>query len=111
MRIHQAISSQKYPNATKLGKELEVSTKTVMRDIEFMRDRLNLPIEYDGVKFGYMYTEDVEGFPTLQITEGELFALLVAEKALHAYRGSPFEKRLVGAFKKLEKSPCPTRFP
>lgn len=104
MRIHQAINSRKYPNASTLGEELEVSTKTVMRDIEFMRDRLNLPIEYDGTKFGYFYTEEVDAFPTLQITEGELFALLVAEKALHAYRGSPFEKRLMGAFKKLEKS-------
>jgi proteasome accessory factor B len=34
----------------------------------------------------------VDAFPTLTITEGELFALLVAEKALQQYRGTPYEK-------------------
>ena len=32
-------------NCTKLMKSLEVSRKTVVRDIAFMRDRLDLPIE------------------------------------------------------------------
>ena len=43
---------------------------------------------------GYYYTEEVAAFPTVQITEGELFALLVAEKALQQYRGTSFEKPL-----------------
>lgn len=104
MRIHQAIASGKYPNATKLAAEIEVVTKTIHRDIEFMRDRMGLPIEYDGRKFGYHYTEEVSAFPTLQITEGELVALLIAEKALQQYRGTNFEKPLVSAFKKMESS-------
>lgn len=104
MRIHQAIAAGKYPNATTLARDIEVVTKTIHRDIEFMRDRLGLPVEYDGRKFGYYYTEEVSAFPTLQITEGELFALLVAEKALQQYRGTNFEKPLVSAFKKMESS-------
>jgi proteasome accessory factor B len=40
----------------------------------------------------------------MQITEGELFALLVAEKALQQYRGTTFEKPLLSAIKKLESS-------
>jgi predicted DNA-binding transcriptional regulator YafY len=104
MRIHQAIASGKYPNATKLAAEIEVVTKTIHRDIEFMRDRLGLPIEYDGRRYGYFYTEEVSSFPTLQITEGELVALLIAEKALQQYRGTNFEKPLVSAFKKMESS-------
>ena len=40
LRIHQAIQSGKFPNATTLARELEVSTKSIHRDIEFMRDRL-----------------------------------------------------------------------
>src|SRR5437667_4450090 len=101
LRIHQAIQSGKYPNATTLARELEVSTKSIQRDVEFMRDRLDLPLEYDGQRFGYFYTQEVNSFPTLQITEGELFALLVAEKALQQYRGTTFEKPLLSAFKKM----------
>jgi proteasome accessory factor B len=104
MRIHQEIAAGKYPNATTLAAEIEVVTKTIHRDIEFMRDRLGLPIAYDGRKYGYYYTEEVSAFPTLQITEGELVALLIAEKALQQYRGTNFEKPLVSAFRKMESS-------
>src|SRR5262245_25798760 len=86
MRIHQAIATGRFPNATTLARDIEVVPKTIHRDIEFMRDRLQLPVAYDGRKYGYYYTEEVSAFPTLQITEGELVALLVAEKALQQYR-------------------------
>jgi predicted DNA-binding transcriptional regulator YafY len=101
MRIHQAIHSGTFPNASSLARELEVSSKSIQRDLEFMRDRLNLPLEYDSRRFGYAYTEQVGAFPSLQITEGELLALVVAEKALQQYRGTSFEKPLVSALKKM----------
>src|SRR6266853_2980118 len=103
-RIHQAIQSGHFPNASTLARELEVSTKSIHRDLEFMRERLQFPLEYDGARFGYFYTQEVGSFPTLQITEGELFALLVAEKALQQYRGTSFEAPLVSAFKKMALS-------
>lgn len=103
-RIHQELIAGKYPNATSLASDIEVSTKTIHRDLEFMRDRLMLPLEYDKAHNGYYYTEEVSAFPTVNITEGELFALLVAEKALQQYRGTTFEKPLLSAIKKLESS-------
>lgn len=104
MRIHQAIQEGGFPNASRLARVLEVSVKSVQRDLDFMRERLDLPIAYDSQKYGYFYTEEVGAFPSLQITEGELFALLVAEKALQQYRGTNFEKPLVSAFKKMAAS-------
>jgi predicted DNA-binding transcriptional regulator YafY len=104
LRIHQAIQGGEHPNATRLATELEVSSKSIHRDLEFMRDRLELPLEYDAARRGYVYTEEVSGFPTLQMTEGELFALLVAEKAVRQYRGTNFERPLVSAFRKLAAS-------
>lgn len=104
MRIHTAIQSGKFPNAASLARQLEVSSKSIHRDLEFMRDRMELPIEYDGSRFGYFYDGEVGAFPTIQMTEGELFALLVAEKALQQYRGTNFEKPLLSAIKKLEQS-------
>jgi predicted DNA-binding transcriptional regulator YafY len=104
LRIHQALLAGKFPNASKLAHEVEVSTKTIHRDIEFMRDRLNLPIEFDSSRNGYFYDGEVSGFPTMQITEGEIFALVVAEKALQQYRGTSFEKPLLSAIRKMEQS-------
>jgi proteasome accessory factor B len=104
LQIHQALQSGTYPTATTLGLELEVSPKSIYRDLDFMRDRLELPLEFDPVKRGYHYTEEVTSFPTLQMTEGELVALVVAEKALRQYRGTNLEKPLLSAMQKLEQS-------
>lgn len=104
LRIHQALQADKFPNATKLAAELEVSTKSIQRDLDFMRDRLELPIEYNPQRFGYHYTAEVTSFPTMHITEGELVALVIAEKALEQYRGTQFEKPLLSAIRKIEQS-------
>ena len=104
LRIHQAIQSGSFPNATRLAREIEVSTKSIQRDIEFMRERLNLPIEYVASHNGYRYTGEVSSFPTMQITEGEIVALVVAEKALQQYRGTSFEKPLLSAIRKMEQA-------
>jgi len=101
LRIHQAIQSGRHPNATTLARDLEVSPKSIVRDLQFMRDRLNLPIAYEERRWGYSYTQEVSAFPSLQITEGELFALLVAEKAVQQYRGTNFERPLLSALKKM----------
>src|SRR5580698_8585157 len=104
LRIHQALQSGKFPNASSLAAEIEVASKTIHRDIEFMRDRMNLPIQYSGAHSGYFYDGEVSAFPTMQITEGELFALVVAEKALQQYRGTSFEKPLLSALRKMEQA-------
>ena len=55
-------------------------------------------------RIGYRYTEEVTSFPTMHITEGELVALVIAEKALEQYRGTQFEKPLLSAIRKIEQS-------
>jgi predicted DNA-binding transcriptional regulator YafY len=104
LRIHQTLQSGGFPNASKLAREIEVSTKTIHRDLDFMRDRLSLPIEFDASRNGYFYDGEVSNFPTMQITEGEIFALVVAEKALQQYRGTSFEKPLLSAIRKMEQA-------
>ncbi len=104
LRIHQALLAGGFPNASTLARDIEVAAKTIHRDLEFMRDRLNLPIEFAVAKNGYHYTGEVSAFPTMQITEGELFALVVAEKALQQYRGTSFEKPLLSAIRKMEQA-------
>ena len=101
LRIHERLKGDRFPNCSQLALDLEVSTKTVQRDVDFMRDRMDLPIEFDFRRNGFHYTSPVENFPTVQVTEQELIALFVAEKALAQYKGTPFEKPLHAAFQKL----------
>ena len=101
LRIHDRLKGDRFPNCSQLALALEVSTKTVQRDVDFMRDRMDLPIEFDFRRNGFHYTAPVENFPTVQVTEQELIALFIAEKALAQYKGTPFEKPLHAAFQKL----------
>jgi predicted DNA-binding transcriptional regulator YafY len=96
-----AASAQK-KNASFFANLLETSAKTIRRDIEFMRERMGLPIEYDESLYTYFYTREVTDFPLLKITEGELTALFVAKAALHQYKGAPYESALRSALEKLE---------
>src|SRR5213592_3585829 len=101
MRMHQLIKSGKYPNCSKLAREFEVATRTIKRDIDFMKDRLELPIEYDSRRYGFSYSKPVDQFPGVAVTEAEVFASLVAHKAIAQYHGTPFQKPLRAAFEKL----------
>jgi proteasome accessory factor B len=101
LRIHEELRRGAFTNCTRLAGQLEVSRKTVVRDIAFMRDRLDLPVEFDARINAYRYTQPVSSFPTVQVSEGELLALLVARKALEQYRGTPFHRQLEASFEKL----------
>jgi predicted DNA-binding transcriptional regulator YafY len=104
MRMHERLKSGRFPNCRKLAEELEVSAKTVQRDIDFMRYRLGLPIEYDQLHFGFYYAEPVANFPTIEISQGELVALYIGQKALTQYKGTSFEKPLATALQKISNS-------
>ena len=101
MQIHKRIKTGRFPNCSQLAVDLGVSTRTIKRDVDFMAGRLRLPVEYDARRYGYYYTHPVEQFPSVAMTEGEVFALLVAHKAIAQYHGTPFEQPLQAAFRKL----------
>lgn len=100
-RIDEWIRGGTHPNAVTMGRDLEVTTRTVKRDIEYMRDALQAPIEYDRQRHGYYYARPYDFLSSAQATEAEMFALLVADKAIAQYHGTPFQKPLRMAFKKL----------
>ena len=89
MRIHRIIENKEYPNAKQLAKELEVSLRTVKRDLVFMRNRLKLPMEFDGKRNGHYFTEPVPNFPQVPMTEREMWHLFIASQAIEQYRGTP----------------------
>ena len=71
VRLHEWLMANRYPNCRKIAEEFEVSGKTVQRDINFMRDQMGLPIDYDKGRFGFHYTRPVTGFPAMALAEGK----------------------------------------
>ena len=100
-RLHEYIRQGGFHNCRSLGSELGVSAKTIQRDLDFMRDRLLMPIAYDESRHGYYYSQSVENLPGFEVGEGEMVSLLVIQKAMEQYRGTAFERPLRNACAKI----------
>lgn len=100
--IFHAIKTGRYPNRTKLAETIEVTTKTIQRDIDYMRYQMSVPIEFDFARGGYYFTKPMTELPLFQLTEAELVSVFIAQKALEAYQGTAFEQPLRTAFQKLQ---------
>lgn len=61
--FHEELTHNRYPNATSLVHQFEVSLATARRDISYLRDRLLAPIAFDQLKNGFYYTEEGFGLP------------------------------------------------
>jgi predicted DNA-binding transcriptional regulator YafY len=88
--IDGQIASGKYPNVNDLAQEYEVGTATIYRDIEYMRDMLNAPIEYSAKNRGWFYTEKTFRLPARFAAANDMLALGMAKTLLSLYRDTPF---------------------
>jgi predicted DNA-binding transcriptional regulator YafY len=102
--IDRKIRENSYPNCVSLAKEWEVSDKTIQRDIDYLRDQLEAPIAYDQLRHGYYYTERNFSLPAINISESDLFAVFVAERAMGQFRNTPMYGKLRSVFAKIKDS-------
>jgi predicted DNA-binding transcriptional regulator YafY len=100
--IDRQISRGRYPKATELAREYEVSLSTITRDIAFMKERLRAPIAYDAFHRGFYYTEKTYRVPAGYAAPEDILALGMARNLLRPYRDTP----LYGAACELFDSVC-----
>lgn len=95
-RDHQRI------NCASLSKIFECSEKTIQRDLEYMRDRLELPVKFDRPTGTYIYTKLGVVFPVgPNLSRDERIALTVARQSLEVFKGVAFGEHLASAYDKL----------
>ena len=87
--IDRQIASGKYPNVNYLAQEYEVGTATIYRDIEYMRDMLNAPIEYCAKNRGWYYGEKSFRLPGRFASAGDMLALGMAKSLISLYKDTP----------------------
>jgi predicted DNA-binding transcriptional regulator YafY len=95
------VKAKKYPNATSLAEQFEISTKTSQRDIDFMRDRLRCPLQYDRTRKGYYYRDDTFSLPMVYLSPEELSALLIARKTLKDISGGSLGREISSILDKI----------
>lgn len=99
--IHGLLRDGRYPNCTRLARELEVDRKTILRDMEWMRSTHRLPVEWDQQKNGYYYSVPVDRFPIARAGSDELLALYLARSALEPLRGTQLAETLGAQMRKM----------
>lgn len=102
--IYDLLLARKYPNAVRIAMDLEISRATAKRDIEFMRDRWELPIEYDSQRHGYYLSRSVGQTQLRPLGQAELFALRLAQGALRQYRAPSLDQPLEHAIQRLSEA-------
>ena len=79
-KIDQLLKERKVVSFAALQSALDVSAATLKRDLEYMRERFNAPIEYDREANGYRFGAEREGpryeLPGLWFSADEAYALL-----------------------------------
>jgi len=103
-RIISLLEERKNLTRHKIAEVLEVTIKTVQRDMDFLRNNWELPIAYDIERKSYVLEGAVPSLPCLDLSQGELISLLITGRALQELRGTPFEKPVKNAFDKLANS-------
>ena len=101
LQIDEQIRSGTYPNVPKLQKMFEVSRATIMRDIEFLRDLYEAPLEYASQRNGYYYTDPTFFIKSLMLSEGELFTVTTVLPLLEQYKNTPLESSFKNIISKM----------
>lgn len=85
-RIHNLLRSKLPVSVHDVVLETERSASTIKRDIEYMRNFMRAPIEYDRANNRYHYNPSAAEFelPGLWFNASELYALLASEQLLEA---------------------------
>lgn len=86
-RIDQLIRARGSISMQDLMNELEISRATAGRDIQYMRDRLHAPIEWDSVRRGYFYDVAYQSgpefsLPGLWFNASEIHSILILDHFL-----------------------------
>ena len=95
------IRQDDYPSFKALAKHCCVSTKTIQRDLEYMRDFMYAPLEYDKSQKGWCYADKTFALPAQYGSKHDMLALLVLGEAIAQYAGTPFGASLKEAYNRI----------
>ncbi|HMQ69970.1 MAG TPA: transcriptional regulator [Ignavibacteria bacterium] len=86
-----------------LAARLDVSEKTIYRDLKFLESEYNAPVEYDFKSKSYHYTKPFK-FNPVDLTISELYNLAIIRKLIKSSSSNPFKTGQKSLFKKLTMS-------
>ena len=97
-QIDKMIRSGQATSTDKLAGELEVTKRTVERDIATMKYELGADIVYNRTLKRYEYGEQALAVPAQWLSQKEIALMLISEKSMQMFTGTDFHKSIHPAF-------------
>ena len=92
-----------YPSVERLMTELEVSRRTILRDIDELKIYYNAPIEYDRINKGYYYSDNTYFVKNMMLTESEVFAVTGILPLMERYNNTPLKNTINKVYETLSQ--------
>jgi len=100
-RIVAEVQKGEYPNCATFQKLFEMNRRTILRDIEFLRDRLKAPLEYDASRNGYHLIGDFHLMPPLDLKDEDFLTLYFLQQCLAPYEETEIGNHMKKSFKRM----------
>jgi len=100
-RIVAKIQNAEAVTLTALAMAFEVNNRTIQRDIEFLRDRLGVPIAFDRKEKRYAIEDDFAHIPPLELKDTDYLLLYFLQQCLAPYQATEIGQEMIKSFERL----------
>lgn len=90
-----------------LANELEVSPRTIRRDLDLLRDSFGAPIEWEPSTKTWFFTRPWEGLGDFQLNSAESLALIIAQQSFRRIRHTPIAAALHAILERIAQTADP----
>lgn len=95
------IRAMQYPSRVTFAEKFEISTRQAQRDIDYLRNSLGAPIQYDGKRRGYFYRDENYILPNIYVNDIQSKMLKFLAYRYENYSKTPKVVEMSDLFKKL----------
>lgn len=88
-------------NLTALAMAYEVNNRTIQRDIEFLKDRLGVPITFDRKENRYFIDDEFDHIPPLELKDTDYLLLSFLQQCLAPYAATEIGAQMIKSFERL----------
>lgn len=101
MWFDKHIKAEKFPNRKNLAEKFEISIRQAQRDIDYLKDSLDAPLNYDAKERGYYYEDETFTLPNIYINDEQKKLLSFLAYSYENYTQTPKVTQVTELFKKL----------
>jgi predicted DNA-binding transcriptional regulator YafY len=88
-------------NCTDLQNEFEVDRATVLRDLRFIQDRLEMDVEWDASARSYVVNSNSQFLPPMELEDRDYLVLAFFQQCLAPFSGSELGRHMLSSFERM----------